>query len=199
MRRAAVEQGLQIDWMIHHDVLYEHYRNLGLEAFLEFPLTAWAKKSIERHFIRRLELVQACTHCGKCEEVCPQGLPIMDMLDKLQMTAEGGDFRAKVTVHMGTCGIAAGARAILKTQGVSEASVRCALVAIEHHVIDLAVGDGAREGLGEARHAVVAVPAARAAYRYLSYKIKPGGILFTFSCSQVISKENFRKSVQVLN
>jgi 23S rRNA (cytosine1962-C5)-methyltransferase len=26
-------------------------------------------------------------------------------------------------------------------------------------------------------------------------KIKPGGIIFTFSCSQVVSKENFRKSV----
>ena len=26
-------------------------------------------------------------------------------------------------------------------------------------------------------------------------KIKPGGILFTFSCSQAVSKENFRKSV----
>ncbi len=26
-------------------------------------------------------------------------------------------------------------------------------------------------------------------------KIKPGGILFTFSCSQVVSKDNFRKSV----
>lgn len=26
-------------------------------------------------------------------------------------------------------------------------------------------------------------------------KIKPGGILFTFSCSQVVSRENFRKSV----
>jgi 23S rRNA (cytosine1962-C5)-methyltransferase len=25
--------------------------------------------------------------------------------------------------------------------------------------------------------------------------IKPGGILFTFSCSQVVSKDNFRKSV----
>ena len=28
-------------------------------------------------------------------------------------------------------------------------------------------------------------------------KIKPGGILFTFSCSQVVSKENFRKSIFV--
>ena len=26
-------------------------------------------------------------------------------------------------------------------------------------------------------------------------KIKPGGILFTFSCSQVVSKENFRLAV----
>ncbi|MFW5699963.1 MAG: class I SAM-dependent rRNA methyltransferase [Bacteroidota bacterium] len=26
-------------------------------------------------------------------------------------------------------------------------------------------------------------------------KVKPGGIIFTFSCSQVVSKENFRKSV----
>jgi 23S rRNA (cytosine1962-C5)-methyltransferase len=26
-------------------------------------------------------------------------------------------------------------------------------------------------------------------------KIKPGGLIFTFSCSQVVSKENFKKSV----
>jgi len=36
-------------------------------------------------------------------------------------------------------------------------------------------------------------------YRKLNMKaierIKPGGIIFTFSCSQVVSKENFRKSV----
>ena len=28
---------------------------------------------------------------------------------------DGGEFRAKITVHMGTCGIAAGARAIMNT------------------------------------------------------------------------------------
>ncbi|NLA48184.1 MAG: class I SAM-dependent rRNA methyltransferase, partial [Bacteroidales bacterium] len=36
-------------------------------------------------------------------------------------------------------------------------------------------------------------------YKRLNIKaieqIKPGGIIFTFSCSQVVSKENFRKSV----
>ena len=36
-------------------------------------------------------------------------------------------------------------------------------------------------------------------YKRLNMKaienIKPGGIIFTFSCSQVVTKENFRKSV----
>jgi 23S rRNA (cytosine1962-C5)-methyltransferase len=36
-------------------------------------------------------------------------------------------------------------------------------------------------------------------YKRLNMKaieqVKPGGIIFTFSCSQVVSKENFRKSV----
>jgi 23S rRNA (cytosine1962-C5)-methyltransferase len=36
-------------------------------------------------------------------------------------------------------------------------------------------------------------------YKRLNIKaieqIKPGGIIFTFSCSQVVTKENFRKSV----
>jgi NADP-reducing hydrogenase subunit HndB len=38
--------------------------------------------------------------------------------EKAQRTTqlrEGGEFRAKVTVHMGTCGIAAGAREIMNT------------------------------------------------------------------------------------
>jgi len=38
-------------------------------------------------------------------------------------------------------------------------------------------------------------------YKRLNMKaienIKPGGIIFTFSCSQVVTKENFRKSVFV--
>jgi Fe-S oxidoreductase len=69
--------------MIHTDVLYEHYRNLGLEAFLEFPLTAWVKKSIKGHFSRRLERAQACTRCGLCEEQCPHGVPIVDLLEQM--------------------------------------------------------------------------------------------------------------------
>ena len=81
--QAVCEQGLQIDWMIHHDVLYEHYRNLGLEAFLDASLTPWAKGGAEAHFMRRLAAVQACTRCGLCEERCPHGLPILDMLEQM--------------------------------------------------------------------------------------------------------------------
>lgn len=44
----------------------------------------------------------------------------LDDLEKIRESAkkttqlrEGGDYRAKITVHMGTCGIAAGARGIM--------------------------------------------------------------------------------------
>jgi len=69
--------------MIHHDVLYEHYRNLGLDAFMDSSLTSWAKLAVEPHFARRLAAVQACTHCGLCQEACPHGLPILDMLEQM--------------------------------------------------------------------------------------------------------------------
>lgn len=81
--QAVCEKGLPIDVMIHHDVLYEHYRNLGLEAFLDFPLTPWAKRAIEGHFSRRLARVQECTWCGLCEQRCPHNVRIMDMLEQM--------------------------------------------------------------------------------------------------------------------
>ena len=64
--RACGEQGLQIDWMIHHDVLYEHYRNLGMEAFLDASLTPWAKEGAEAHFARRLAAVPYTDRCASC-------------------------------------------------------------------------------------------------------------------------------------
>ena len=81
--QSVCEQGLQIDWIIHHDVLYEHYRNLGLEGFLAYPLTPWARREAEAHFSRRLAAARSCTRCGRCEERCPHGLPIMDMLEDI--------------------------------------------------------------------------------------------------------------------
>jgi len=74
---------IHISAMIHHDVLHEHYRNLGLEGFLEYPLTPWARKAVGKHFARRLSALQSCTRCGLCEESCPYHLPIMDMLENM--------------------------------------------------------------------------------------------------------------------
>jgi predicted aldo/keto reductase-like oxidoreductase len=81
--QSVCKEDIPISLMIHHDVLYEHYRNLGLEAFMDSSLTSWAKRSVEGHFVRRLEAVQACTHCGLCQEACPHGLPILDMLEQM--------------------------------------------------------------------------------------------------------------------
>ncbi len=41
------------------------------------------------------------------------GLAIIWYTWETTLLRQGGDFRAKVTVHMGTCGIAAGARAVM--------------------------------------------------------------------------------------
>ncbi len=38
---------------------------------------------------------------------------IRERTKKITMLREGGEYRAKITVHMGTCGIAAGARKIM--------------------------------------------------------------------------------------
>ena len=69
--------------MIYSDVWYNHYRNMGLQAFLEHPWAAWGKKGLEAHFSQRLSELQACTRCGLCEERCPHHLPIMDMLEQM--------------------------------------------------------------------------------------------------------------------
>ena len=38
---------------------------------------------------------------------------LRDKAKKTTAIREGGEFRAKITVHMGTCGIAAGARGVM--------------------------------------------------------------------------------------
>jgi uncharacterized protein len=80
---SVCEAGMPISWMIHHDVLYEQYRNLGLDGFMAFPLAPWAREAIESHFSRRLTIVQTCTRCGLCQKACPHHLPIMDMLEEM--------------------------------------------------------------------------------------------------------------------
>lgn len=81
--QSVCERNLPIDFIIHHDVLYEHYRNLGIEAFLAYPMTPWAKRTAEAHFAARLAAARSCTRCGRCEELCPYHLPVMQMLQDI--------------------------------------------------------------------------------------------------------------------
>jgi uncharacterized protein len=74
------ESKLFISGTIHHDVWYNHYKNMGLEAFLAHPWAPWAKRTLEAHFTWRLQAISKCTWCAKCETACPYHLPVMDIL-----------------------------------------------------------------------------------------------------------------------
>jgi NADP-reducing hydrogenase subunit HndB len=56
---------------------------------------------------------------------------IREQARKTTMLREGGEYRAKVTVHMGTCGIAAGARGVMNAllEEMDKRDVRDVLVA----------------------------------------------------------------------
>jgi predicted aldo/keto reductase-like oxidoreductase len=62
------------------DVMYDHYRTMGREAFRAF---SWARSAVERELERRARVIAAiesCDRCGECEAKCPYGLPVIDML-----------------------------------------------------------------------------------------------------------------------
>ncbi|HHX42645.1 MAG TPA: hypothetical protein GX714_01470 [Chloroflexi bacterium] len=73
--------GIYISGLVHHDVWFNLYRHRGLAAFLASPWAPWAKQGLLAHFERRLATLEACTHCGACEQRCPYGLPIRTMID----------------------------------------------------------------------------------------------------------------------
>ena len=73
-------QGIDIEETLGTDVVYDHYRTMGSEVFRAFP---WSREVIEKELVRlprRIARIESCTRCGICEERCPHGLPIMDML-----------------------------------------------------------------------------------------------------------------------
>jgi hypothetical protein len=75
-------QEIPISMTLGTDVVYDHYRTMGPETFRAFP---WSPERVERELARRPEIIAAiesCTRCGACEERCPHGLPIMDMLQE---------------------------------------------------------------------------------------------------------------------
>lgn len=76
-------ENLPVSMMVHHDVWYNHYRNLGLEGFLAYPWDEEARRTMEAHFRQRLAILQRCTLCHKCETTCPYGLPIVEMVQQM--------------------------------------------------------------------------------------------------------------------
>ncbi len=62
------------------DVVYDHYRTMGSEVFRAFP---WSRERIDKEIETRpkkIAAIESCTRCGICEERCPYGLPVIDML-----------------------------------------------------------------------------------------------------------------------
>jgi ferredoxin len=78
------EQGLNIDWILYHNVFQNELRRLGVRGFLEYPFAPWVKKHAEYTFTTTLAEIEACTQCGECEAVCPHHLPVMELLSRMK-------------------------------------------------------------------------------------------------------------------
>jgi len=73
-------QGIPMSWTLGTDVVYDHYRTMGPEVFRAFP---WSRERMAKELETRpkkIAAIESCTRCGICEERCPYGLPVMDML-----------------------------------------------------------------------------------------------------------------------
>jgi predicted aldo/keto reductase-like oxidoreductase len=82
--QAVCEKKLNIDWLLYHNVFQNELRRLGTAGFLNYPFAPWVKERAEEMFSNTLHQLESCTRCGKCEEVCPHGLKIMDMLQEIR-------------------------------------------------------------------------------------------------------------------
>jgi predicted aldo/keto reductase-like oxidoreductase len=78
------EQELSIAYMAYHNVFQNELRRLGAKGFVEYPFAPWVKERAEFIFSTGLAQLEMCTHCGKCEEVCPYHLPVMDILERVK-------------------------------------------------------------------------------------------------------------------
>ncbi|MDQ1301152.1 MAG: 4Fe-4S ferredoxin-type protein, partial [Chloroflexota bacterium] len=76
------EAQIPIDVYLYHDTFYNQYRALGLDGFMAAPAAPWVRAGAEDHFTRAVHSIRGCTHCGKCDQVCPHGLPVESMLAK---------------------------------------------------------------------------------------------------------------------
>ncbi len=73
-------QEIPIGSTLGTDVMYDHYRTMGSQAFREF---AWSAERVKQEIQKRkttISAIRSCNHCGECERRCPCGLPIVEML-----------------------------------------------------------------------------------------------------------------------
>ncbi|NQU96194.1 MAG: aldo/keto reductase [Chloroflexi bacterium] len=72
--------GIPIGETLGSDVMYDHYRTMGAEAFAAFP---WRPGRVKEDAERRKQTVhqiEACTECEICQVRCPADLPVIEML-----------------------------------------------------------------------------------------------------------------------
>jgi len=62
------------------DVMYDHYRTMGAEAFAAFPWRPDRVKDDAERRVEKLRQIEACTECEICQLRCPADLPVIEML-----------------------------------------------------------------------------------------------------------------------
>jgi aryl-alcohol dehydrogenase-like predicted oxidoreductase len=75
--------GIAIAGTLGTDVIYDHYRTMGAQAFSSFP---WSRQRVRGDYASRRELIrqiESCDDCGSCEGNCPYGLPVVSMLKSM--------------------------------------------------------------------------------------------------------------------
>ena len=82
--QVVCEKGLSIDWLLYHNVFQNELRRLGAKGYVEYPFAPWVKEQAERTFSHTVAVLQSCNRCGKCEQVCPHNLPVMDLLERIK-------------------------------------------------------------------------------------------------------------------
>ena len=78
------EPGLNIDWLLYHNVFQNELRRLGPQAYAQYPFAPWVKEQAPNHFKNTVAEIGRCTACGKCEDVCPHSLPVISMLKQIR-------------------------------------------------------------------------------------------------------------------
>jgi len=75
--------GIPIGDTLGSDIICDHYRTIGSEAFADFP---WSSERVGEHREQRRELIrqiESCDSCGLCQDRCPYQLPVIRMLKEM--------------------------------------------------------------------------------------------------------------------